>query len=269
MFCNLKLPLFVFSVAVRQVIFISAIISLLASCRKDPAGLAYNACNFAIDTASSSYFDKEAHDFAYQEISNDANHSGYNEVELDPATVYYYMGRLSAIYREAEQSKGSLHDMIFKYSINNLGNGAPGLNSYIVVFKDSSLLRNEVISNPGNTSNPFLNELYNEHGFRWYISPLGPGWSEIIYSEKTYLNGKVVKENLESSGEFEFVWIDYYGFDGQSISHQKLESTDEFVFMYGWGDCPSGCFGHHYWKIHVNDKCEVELVQEYGDDLPG
>lgn len=52
---------------------------------------------------------------------------------------------------------------------------------------------------------------------------------------------------------------DVYG-DGDDITMNEL---GHYIFKRGWGDCPAGCDGKHYWEFQV-DGDDVTLVQQYG-----
>jgi hypothetical protein len=41
----------------------------------------------------------------------------------------------------------------------------------------------------------------------------------------------------------------------------------EYVFRYGWGDCPAGCIYNHFWRFSISPDDEVSLLGEWGDDL--
>lgn len=238
---------------------------LVVGCRKDPAPPNYLTCSCYVDSSSTQYFFNEQYDFAYQEISNDPNHPGYEEIILDPETVYYYLGRLSAIYQSAKDTIGSLHDMLFKYKVHNHGSGKPVLNTLTVKFTDSSSLRNELMNQLGYTSNNLLNEVYTVYGFNsFYFSQFN---ETVIMSGTNFYNVQATKNLLEGIPEIEQVELSYNFIDGNVITHQKIGEVDEFIFDYGWGDCPSGCFAHHYWKVQVDKQCKVNLVTEYGNEL--
>lgn len=41
-----------------------------------------------------------------------------------------------------------------------------------------------------------------------------------------------------------------------------------YTFEYGFGDCLSGCMGHHYWKVDVYTGGTVKIIEEGGNALP-
>jgi hypothetical protein len=55
-------------------------------------------------------------------------------------------------------------------------------------------------------------------------------------------------------------WYGYPGSDGDDIQALKLGN---YVFEFGWGDCPSGCFDKHYWEFLIGPG-GPELVREWG-----
>ena len=59
---------------------------------------------------------------------------------------------------------------------------------------------------------------------------------------------------------------DWYVGDGNDIEYDSL--SDEYRFQLGWGDCPSGCIGKHFWVFTVHDG-KVTLVREEGTPFGG
>ncbi|MDA7803615.1 hypothetical protein N8987_03480 [Crocinitomix sp.] len=137
----------------------------------------------------------------------------------------------------------------------------------VIRFFNESTLRSELVNNPGYTSDEFLNTLYLNYGFNSFNIY---EWSPYITisSPNNYYNVQYIKHQLELIDQVYQVGLDGYWIDGPSITHEKIGAIDEFVFGYGWGDCPSGCFGHHYWRVQVDTDCNVTLLEEFGDDLP-
>lgn len=240
------------------------IASVILGCRRDEYDFRCKVCYDQIDSASTNYFLEDAQAFAYLEIAADSTHTGYNEVVIDPETEYCYLAKLSAIYQASVSPSSPTHDLIFTYKVHQ--GIRTMLNGFTIGFSDSLGLREEFLSSPGYTSNAFLNQLSNEWGFT-KTSSIPWNYNVIVYGDEN-LNVRYIREQLELSPEIDQVWLDYFFLDGPAIEYTAFPDYDEFIFQYGWGDCPSGCFYHHYWRIHLDSDCQVELVEEYGHDLP-
>ena len=56
--------------------------------------------------------------------------------------------------------------------------------------------------------------------------------------------------------------------DGNNIEGKINSNYVEYIFSYGWGDCPSGCINRHYWLFQVKFDGTVIFINNYGDSLP-
>jgi len=247
----------------KNLLLFSLIIIGLLGCRKDPQRTVCSNCGDNITAESTDYFLGDAQDLAYRIISKDSSHIGFNQIELEENTENCILSKLSAIYEASQSATGNFHDMLDIYHVHQ--GSRTVLNFLTIKFIDSSSLRTELINNPGNTSEPFLNQLYNDYGF--IASTQNWGDNIYFYSPDNY-NIRYIKQALIQIPEITQVYLDFYFLDGLSIEHISYPNHDIFIFGYGWGDCPSGCFSTHFWKVKVDDSCIVSLVEEYGNELP-
>jgi hypothetical protein len=248
----------------KNLIIFLGIVLIIFSCRKDPnLGICQN-CQKQINSYSSAYFLEDAEQLAYRLISSDTSHVGHNQVELDQPTVDCYLGKLSAIFNAASAVDGSLHNMLNKWNVH-IKYGID-LSMVGIKFTESSGLLDELLANPGNTSNDFLNELHNKYGFG-AVYP--PSVEDIIKirSLKNH-NTPYIKMRLQEFNEIFEVYIDDPPWDGPSIDHISYSDHDIFIFEFAWDNCFTGCLKSHYWKIKVDQDCSVSLMEEFGDDLP-
>ncbi|MDB5284959.1 MAG: hypothetical protein JWO06_4034 [Bacteroidota bacterium] len=56
--------------------------------------------------------------------------------------------------------------------------------------------------------------------------------------------------------------------DGSNITMNDSGAFKEYIFTFAFGDCPSGCMGHHSWKFRVYPGCLVEYMRSFGTPLP-
>lgn len=156
-------------------LFVMFLTVMLISCRKDkiqPILTLSSENDYAvsllcisnIDSDAINYFKGDADYLAYNDISNNSCHVGYHHTELDFETVTFYLSKLSVIYQAVLNDTGALHAMIFQFNVHQQL-ADPILNSFGIKFIDSSVLRNELINTPNNTSNYFLNELHTQYVF--------------------------------------------------------------------------------------------------------
>jgi hypothetical protein len=247
----------------KNLIIVLGILLVAAACRKDPnLGICQN-CQKQINSYSSAYFLEDAEQLAYRLISSDTSHVGHNQVELDQPTVDCYLGKLSAIFNAANAVDGSLHHMLNKWNVH-VKDGID-LSMIRIKFKDSSELLDELLTNPGNTSNEFLNELYNTYGFG---AAFANGEDIVKMQSLKNHNTPYIKTRLQESTEIFEVYINDPLWDGPSIDHISYSDHDIFIFEFAWDNCYIECLKSHYWKIKVDQDCSVSLLEEFGDDLP-
>ena len=235
------------------------------ACRKDSVLTKSDTCSAFVSQEAENYFRSSAQDFAYLEISNNPDHFGYNLFKIEEHTINYFLGKLSAIYQKAIDSTDVLHDMIFKYAVQNT-NQRLSLKSIIVMFNSNSTVLAEIHSNEATYSEPFLNKMKNEYWL--YPKTYNSMYTKVNFISEVPFNVGYIESNVKELDEVNAVYLDSYGGNAHTIVHSKDGIDDIFIFKHGWGDCMAGCFYHHYWKIKVSENCSVELLEEYGDELP-
>lgn len=79
-------------------------------------------------------------------------------------------------------------------------------------------------------------------------------------------NNVAVINKYEETNEFIFIepWV-LVG-DGSMITVESQDDYRIYTYSLNWGDCPSGCIYHHYWKVKIEND-EVSLLEEGGKDL--
>ncbi len=80
------------------------------------------------------------------------------------------------------------------------------------------------------------------------------------------INNRLLAEKLSATDEFLYAEIPARHPDWSSISMQGNQDYKNYIFKYGWGDCPSGCIYQHTWEIKVKGE-QISLNIEYGDAL--
>jgi hypothetical protein len=89
---------------------------------------------------------------------------------------------------------------------------------------------------------------------------------DITIKSNDPINHAALIQKLENTEEFRYVEPDAVIGGGNKISMDFMNNYKIYKYSLGWGDCPSGCIYHHYWKIKIdNDK--IFLLEEFGDPL--
>ena len=251
-------------VVMKYFIILVGIIYSTFGCRKDQSLETCETCKKHINPYSSAFFLEDAEQLTYQLVSSDSNHVDFNKIELNQDAVNCTLGKLSAIFATASNTKGPIHQMLNKWNVHITQRII--LDGITMEFTTNTGLYNELITNPGNTSNAFLNELYNDYGFKYIYK---------MYDENTLSmtalknhNVRYIKQQLLDIDEISNVYINRFMIDGPSIEHFPYPDHDIFIFDYAWGQCMTGCLAHHFWKVKVDAQCAVSLVEEYGIALP-
>jgi len=81
------------------------------------------------------------------------------------------------------------------------------------------------------------------------------------------INGYAVGRLFERLEDIESAGYDYVT-DGSDIRVIFFENHLQYIYEYGFGDCPSGCIGNHRWKFNVYKDGDVVFAGEEGDPLP-
>ncbi len=248
----------------KNLIIFLGIVLTMFSCRKDKV---LDTCQIGekqINPYSSAYFLEDAEQLTYQLVSTDSNHVDFNKIELNQDVVNCTLGKLSAIYNTAAKTTGALQDVLNKWNVHVTNRTT--LSSFSMKFDDTTGLYQELITNPGNTSNAFINELYHAYGFKSISNTSGE--NIISISSLKNHNIRAIQQRLLEIEVVSHVYINRYSVDGPLIEYISYPDHDIFIFDYAWGQCMTGCLAHHFWKVKVDAQCTVSLVEEYGDELP-
>lgn len=100
--------------------------------------------------------------------------------------------------------------------------------------------------------------------------PLNPDCSLCFVVLRTDQSLNTVALAAEFTG-IQGVWYaesNGFGGDGNTIDVAPHEDAIELVYSRGFGDCPAGCIGRHYWRFSVAADGSVEFVESYGSPLP-
>lgn len=240
-------------------------LSILSGCRKDKNKIWYNECKSEIGITSEEYFRIDALDMTIWRTHTDSTSKYRNSPKIDQALYVYILGKLSAIYNEATDHGSDIHDIIFKYQIHRMRSI---VTDRIFMKIPNESFKNEVINDPLNTSNQSFNEFTNKYGFNKSTYLFGLSTMKLI-SEDNYYTPALVKTLNEIPGITDAYWDFYFNTDGNNIIYSWTKDYDEFIFDYGFGSyCFAGCTYHHFWRVRVDQDCNVTLVSEYGDTLP-
>jgi hypothetical protein len=247
-----------------------AIFSLLflafISCRKDEKPF-YDECSSEISVSTELRFEKDIKAFAIERLAADSS-IGYTKNPLfRPEMSIYILGKLSAIFNAAVDPKSPLYAPIFEYQIHKQFGYYTQL---IGVSLESDSLTYQIYLHPESIENPVLRDMLDNKGFVVsHMSAIGPNDFVVLKSEKEYVQQHFVSRLLQEPDiDTAFTGLTLIN-DYNDITYTWTESYDEFTFIYGMGDCPAGCTEFHYWQIRVDKNCNVTLVDEYGDPLPG
>ncbi len=55
--------------------------------------------------------------------------------------------------------------------------------------------------------------------------------------------------------------------DGNNITAEIFDNYVELNYSYGFGDCPSGCIGRHFWKFRIYYSGVVHFIGESGTPI--
>lgn len=248
----------------KKLILILSILLTVLSCQKDPILVEPDICADQINDYSTAYFFEDAVQLAYNQIKTDTNHIGHNQMELDKKTLNFYLSKLSTIYNASNATTGPMREMLSKWNIHI--STYTDLTTFSVKFEDSLGLFLELQEKLGNTSNSFLNELYNKWNFTNIELKLYSATARMTSTNR--YNIQYIARRLYEIEEVLIVQDYTYYVDGPSIVHFPYADYDIFIFEYEWKDSGPDPKLSHFWEIKIDHNCVVTLEKEYGDALP-
>lgn len=196
-------------------------------------------------------------------VQADETHAEHNADILGEAGVNEVLEKFGAIVMAAE-SNTEIHAMVYDYGIHqSMGWNPSGFGIWFNLESNYTSMQD----NWGATGYPTLDRLANDYGYtitHTFNSNKG-GRIEGDTPLNMQAIVEAINEELDALGSAEL----NHSFGGSSsIEYLEEGSKTVFIYSHGWGDCPSGCIYHHFWKVKVDKNCDVTLVEQYGDDLP-
>lgn len=257
----------------RQIIVcLSISLIFVFGCRKDKTDLTYKECYSEIISTSEAYFYEDAKQFGIQRLEADTLTDYFlNPVYREEETIYV-LGKLSAIFNAAANAQlgDPLHDMIFKYQIHKLEGTSL---SHLVIEVEDWQIQDDFTKNFGETQNIELNKIASEFEFTSEAMWIFDKDLVILETEVDYILSHIGNRLIGTVGIVDvYPWSHYLyntNINAFDISYSWTEEYDEFIFTHGFGDCLSGCYLHHHWKVRVDHECNVTFIEEFGDPLPG
>ena len=118
------------------------------------------------------------------------------------------------------------------------------------------------------SSNDTVDALVNQYGLIYGSADYTPLWNAIEVFTSYPINVTALGKEFERISGVNMVNTSASSLDGNNITMADSGLYREYVFDYGFGDCWTGCIGHHYWKFRVYSNCIVEYMGEYGNQIP-
>jgi len=242
------------------------------SCRKDDDGCwKCRKCHNLANSEASEYFLEDATYLAYEAIHLDALNPANHEVQIHRPTFDKVLGDLFVIHEAARDTNHVLHDMIFKYQVHL--NSDYGLNTLNVSLTTAAY--NDYMGKKGESNTEQLNDLTNIYDFSLtshYATDYPFPFHELTFTSETDYNIDAFEDMLKISEDVMNVNVYNYAYDIEGTDITPLFVTDTeraYEFSYGWENCDLlSCEKYHFWKVEVDDKCNITSVEEYGDELP-
>lgn len=248
----------------RQIFLFSLLFLGVLSCRKDIGIPPEKICEDKVTAVTELYFEQDVNLLVFNKMISDSVLHSTSNYELNPLLKNKVLAKLSAIHYHAANNPGTpIYDVIFNYKVHKWKgyiphtivlnfNNEPDLNTFLARIESEEDITTSFIKE-NMVSHTYINSFY----------------SSLYLKSTEALDLMSMKFDLESTyPEINYTWLSWLGIDGNNITHESDGPNDYFTFDYGWGDCPSGCFGHHFWKIKVDANCNVELIEEWGNPLP-
>lgn len=118
------------------------------------------------------------------------------------------------------------------------------------------------------TGNQHIDNLMEKYDLKLDRYYHWPTYHAAVLSSEAAINIYALSKMFEPIDGVIFAEPNGYIGDGSNIEGSIESNYLEYVFSYGWGDCPSGCINRHYWLFQVKFDGTVEFKGSYGDPLP-
>lgn len=196
--------------------------------------------------------DRDARDMAvrrmYETHSPDTVH-----IEAPQAQVDTIMRGLAAIYNLDTALQA---DSVFKYWCIHTYRGVNSRR--YSAYLDTSY----IWAKYWHLSHPYsgyydLDQFLYIHGFSLTSQHYIWGMNEVTFTTTHRLNGKAFADSLALFPGVVEVYEEYEVGFGNFIRY--VDSTNTYMFVKGWGDCPAGCTSGKTWTYKVDDTCGVTL----------
>lgn len=118
------------------------------------------------------------------------------------------------------------------------------------------------------TGNQQIDNLIDEYDLKLDRYYHWPTYHAAVLSSEAAINIYALSKMFEPIDGVIFSEPNGHIGDGNNIEGSIESNYLEYLFSYGWGDCPSGCINRHYWLFQVKFDGTVEFIGSYGDPLP-
>jgi len=121
-----------------------------------------------------------------------------------------------------------------------------------------------------NTGNTVIDDLIEKHGLTLesYKESDTTDYGIATFTTDQLLNTIPVAMEFEALADISNAGPNGVVGDGSDIIATVRQTTVEYRYEYGWGDCPAGCSYRHYWVFRVDAEGDVSFEEEGGDPLP-
>lgn len=250
-----------------NILSVLLVVLLLPNCNSTTVETEDNPIVKIVDGDDSQFSDslksllqEDAATLALRDLQSDPSKKGTVIFILDYIVESYYRG-LVYIYNAASIPEAD--QVVNKYKIHVFG--YPETHRLFVSVDTSKAWTEAWRNGESLTGNPQVDSLiinYNLKLYRYYTSLNGA----VLYATQP-LNIFALSKKFVGIEGINYSEPDGIMGDGNDITASIDESFITYTFSYGWGDCPAGCIGRHYWEFQVMFDGTVQFIRSYGDQL--
>lgn len=196
----------------------------------------------------------------YNDIQRDSStHPNYNNPNFDSLEVEERLKAIQAVYNLHSPQSDSIFNLfrIHVYSFYSL--------SEIHIYADSGSVEIKNLTNKIPTGNSIFDSLTSLFQFVSIDSGIrSPNLYFVSTSIKTQqqLNLIPIIKKLKQLPFILDASNGVFGGNGSIIKYYKENNENILKFIYGFGDCPSGCTEYYTWEFVVKD-CKAIFIKRY------
>ena len=194
------------------------------------------------------------------------SHLPYKDsVRIDPVLFNTYLRALLAVYNATALPA---RDTVCKYfPVHTLV--SPDLNTLMIEADSSKSWMHDFKNYVFPTSNATINNLLSKHSFTQTSYLVFNGADLVSFNSDSSWNINALANKFGAIPGVLYASSNVFSLDGWDLTDSINPNYTTLIYKMAWGDCPSGCIDHKYWKFRIYNDCSVSYAGSIGSSIIG